>query len=578
MKKLTRNLSWFVSWFIIFLCSQSELNAQGTVTFVTPNDAPLGDTITLNISGSGTVFSVATTSLNNTTSSLNIFASSFIVNNDSSMEATFIIPNNPLYVGLWDVHAGLAFPLVDGFEITSPNIVIQGIAYFDSTVNCIPDATDPRLYYRYILVQPGDIYASVTPSGFYSVEIPTGFYTATVTLVQNYTWEGVSCPASGNYTLNIASLTPYVISNQNFGTYYTDTCARMKTIVASSNMRPCFDHYTNISYTNLTPILATNVVVEVTLDNYLNPYLSSPSWSSQIGNVFTYNIGNVFPFATGNISIYDSVSCAASAGTIVCIDAMTTVTPTTCFDSIDNYFNYCAATMLAFDPNDKQTISPQTTAISADDELTYMIRFQNTGTDTAFTVVIIDTLPSDLLPSTLIPGASSHPFTYNLSGTGLAEFTFNNILLPDSAASEPESHGFVTFSIRQQPGNSPGTQIMNTAGIYFDFNPPVITNTTFNEIPLPVNIEDQLTDHNQIITYPNPFTNSTRFSFKNKDLNSIYSITLYDVIGKAVKRINNITSSYYDLERGNLAPQIYFYMVQESEKQIGVGKLIILSE
>ena len=119
---------------------------------------------------------------------------------------------------------------------------------------------------------------------------------------------------------------------------------------------------------------------------------------------------------------------------------------------------------------------------------------------------------------------------------------------------------------------------MNTAGIYFDYNAPVITNTTFNEIAVPANVEEQLMDSKGIATYPNPFTNSTRFSFVNKDVNSIYSITLFDVTGKLVKEIKNITGLSYDLERGDLAPQVYFYMVQESEKQIGVGKLVILSK
>ncbi len=576
MKKITSNLIWIFSLLFVF-SSQNHLSAQGTVTFVTPNNSVIGDTITLNISGSGTVFSVGTTSLTNS-SSWAIMPTSIIVNNDSSMQATFIIPNNLLYVGLWDVNAGLASPLVNGFEITSNMVTIEGVAYYDSNTNCILDPIDQRLYNRYVLFQPGSIYASVDVNGFYTMEVPTGFYTGTLTYVQNYSWEGVSCPITGDYTINIASATPYTISNQNFGTNYTDTCARMKTDIASLNMRPCFIHETYITYQNLTPFFATNTVVEVTLDNFLTPVFSFPAWSTQVGNVLTFNVGNVAPFAYEYIYLYDSVSCLAPLGNILCIDAMTTVTPTTCFDSVDNYMNYCAPTTLAYDPNDKQTILPQTTLIEATDELKYMIRFQNTGTDTAFTVVILDTLPANLLPSTLIPGVSSHPFTYNVSGTGLLEFTFNNILLPDSTASEPESHGFVTFSIRQQPGNPPGTQIMNTAGIYFDFNAPVITNTTFNEIAIPANVEEQNMDQKSIATYPNPFTTSTRFSFMNKDVKSIYSITLFDVTGKVVKEIKNITGLSYDLERGDLAPQVYFYMVQESDKQIGVGKLVILSK
>lgn len=47
---------------------------------------------------------------------------------------------------------------------------------------------------------------------------------------------------------------------------------------------------------------------------------------------------------------------------------------------------------------------------------------------------------------------------------------------------EEASHGFIKFAIAQTPGNVAGNVIQNSAGIYFDFNTPVITNTVSNTI------------------------------------------------------------------------------------------------
>ncbi|MBK6831758.1 MAG: hypothetical protein IPG92_13905 [Flavobacteriales bacterium] len=103
------------------------------------------------------------------------------------------------------------------------------------------------------------------------------------------------------------------------------------------------------------------------------------------------------------------------------------------------------------------------------------MRFQNTGTDTAFPIVITDTLPQYLDPATIRMGAGSHGFSWSLSGQGTLRWVFPNILLPDSNVNEPRSHGFVSFRIRPYQPLLPGTTIENIANIYFDFNPPVIT-------------------------------------------------------------------------------------------------------
>jgi len=73
--------------------------------------------------------------------------------------------------------------------------------------------------------------------------------------------------------------------------------------------------------------------------------------------------------------------------------------------------------------------------------LTYKIRFQNTGTDTAFNIVVLDTL-SDLLDvSTFVPLVSSHPYALEIVDSNVLKYSFENIMLPDSNINEPGSHG-----------------------------------------------------------------------------------------------------------------------------------------
>jgi uncharacterized repeat protein (TIGR01451 family) len=145
----------------------------------------------------------------------------------------------------------------------------------------------------------------------------------------------------------------------------------------------------------------------------------------------------------------------------------------------------------SYDPNDKQ-LSPigvtEKKFIKNTDLLEYLVRFQNTGSDTAYTVVIRDTLSKFLDVSSLIVGASSHSYTWGISGKGnpIITFTFDNIYLPHAKVKEPASNGFVKFKIRQTAGNPIGTKITNKAGIYFDFNSPIITNETLNEIGDPI--------------------------------------------------------------------------------------------
>lgn len=157
----------------------------------------------------------------------------------------------------------------------------------------------------------------------------------------------------------------------------------------------------------------------------------------------------------------------------------------------------CIEVVGSYDPNIKSVI-PEGVGpnheIDKDWTLDYMIEFQNTGNDTAFLVVLKDTLSENLDLSTIQVKGASHNFTWNLNPDRELVFTFENILLVDSFTNEPGSHGFVRFEITPSTHLIPGDSIENRAGIYFDFNDPIITNTVWHTIRKPVVASSEQTD------------------------------------------------------------------------------------
>jgi uncharacterized repeat protein (TIGR01451 family) len=138
----------------------------------------------------------------------------------------------------------------------------------------------------------------------------------------------------------------------------------------------------------------------------------------------------------------------------------------------------------SYDPNEKDN-APEGVEwahyVLPNTPIDFTVHFQNTGTDTAYKVVVMDSLSNDLDLATLELGAASHPYIVSLSGQGVAvlKFTFNNIDLTDSTTDELNSHGFVKYKISPKASTPLGTRINNSADIYFDYNFPVRTNTAF---------------------------------------------------------------------------------------------------
>jgi uncharacterized repeat protein (TIGR01451 family) len=238
----------------------------------------------------------------------------------------------------------------------------------------------------------------------------------------------------------------------------------------------------------------------------------------------------------------------------------------------------CVVVRGSYDPNDKRGFPLGTGSLNnilPNQDLEYVIRFQNTGTDTAFTVVIRDTLSSEFDIFSITPGVSSHNYQFRIYGNRILEWTFNNIMLPDSNVNEPESNGFVTFTIKQNSNLQNGLTLMNSAGIYFDFNAPIITNTslhTINEIqPLVITSLFKTTYNNtfDINIYPNPTKSLIHLQLGN---NQLSIITIFNTIGKVILN-RSVSSNYSSINIENLPSGVYLIEIQQGAQKV-VKKII----
>jgi uncharacterized repeat protein (TIGR01451 family) len=251
--------------------------------------------------------------------------------------------------------------------------------------------------------------------------------------------------------------------------------------------------YIKLNWGNYGPE-ATNYSLQLTWPQGVTIQTSSIQNPNYVisGNSITWNLGSINPGYTNTDILYFNVPFGLADGTQHLFNS--TITANLVSDCYSGNNNGGLLQILgnSYDPNDKNVyrktfhaneisgFSESDINFGEVDELEYTVRFQNTGTAPAQNIYILDTLDAELDWSTFELIQSTHEVEVENFGNGVLRFKYNNIWLPDSSESQELSQGHFVFRIRENPGNPIGSEITNTAYIFFDWNPAIITNTTYN--------------------------------------------------------------------------------------------------
>ncbi len=340
-------------------------------------------------------------------------------------------------------------------------------------------------------------------------------------------------------------------------------------------LRRCFNSYMYIDYCNEGTIVMENATIELTLHEDISIVESSIPVSSQDGNVYTFELGDLDPWECGELNLVVLVDCEVELGEELCYQAE--IFPESdCVIDPRSLGLECQEIIGSFDPNDKRAF-PLTGSdnykVLPDTEIKYQIRFQNTGTDTAFNVFIDDQI-SDLMDLTsLRGGASSHPYEMEILDERIVKFKFDNILLPDSNVNLLGSNGFVNYFIKQNPGHANGTVIENYADIFFDFNDPVRTNTTFHEVDDGIlNTNDSSFNLNFVLS-PNPTQDVLNVEIR-EDLWKGGEVRIVDLQGKTLQ-VERVEGSVKEIRLRGISAGIYLMHLQGDDGILGTRKFVV---
>ena len=463
---------------------------------------------------------------------------------------------------------------------------LTGTVYNDANGNCIMDSGEPGL--ENIPVQCSGIGTSYTDAnGVYTFIVPSGNYTLTQ-FVQPY-YPLAACQ-SANISVTASAASNCIISNDFanqvipvhdlhiFNTYYTPPVVgnNFNQLTIVSNDGTLTESNIQIGYKHDGQILFTSAGAPYTQLNAAN----DPNWYSVTSGFPTLNANDNYSYFN-NYFVPTNIPLATVLymRDTVCHQAPITdwVTDNSPWNNIDDFFPVVVA---SYDPNIKevhpQGIGAQGYIPRTEETLEYVVHFQNTGTWPAQNIVVKDTLDADLDWETLQPGWSNHSYTTSMDENGVVSFSFENIYLPDSASNPTGSIGVFSYSIKIKSGLPDLTQITNTAAIYFDYNAPVITNTTMNTIADSLNSVMSLEDEKLSVTlFPNPTQN--QFTLQWNDTQSGNAqVEIFDIAGKLLftnkyqvaNGTNNIAINTSGWEEGLYLVKLY------SNHKTSVNKLI----
>ncbi|MDC8000633.1 T9SS type A sorting domain-containing protein [Aequorivita todarodis] len=445
------------------------------------------------------------------------------------------------------------------------NTILGNIRYDFDTNGC--DQSDYNASSLLVDVTNGvNNYRTLTnEDGSYVVFVGEGTFTTTI--------NSESLPA--NFEAAPASVTTVFTGNGNEDT--ADFCLTATTVFDDLRVsilpldaaRPGFDSEYLIVYENLgTQPLDGEVSLQFD-DSRQGFLIADPSQTSINGNLISWDFTDLVPFQSREIrAVFNTFPPPINQGDDV-LQFSAIINPISSDINPDNNVADLNQIIVnSYDPNDKQVAQGVSIFIEeASEYLDYVVRFQNTGTANATTVKISDQLSDNLNWNTVRTLSSSHDYRVEIRNDNEVYFIFENIDLPPESTDPEASKGYIAFQVLPMLDLQIGDFVNNTANIFFDFNPPIITNTVtttiIDELSVPENSWKELS------LFPVPTKGNVSIKYNG----TIQQIDIYNELGQLLLKQFNPNGIYF-IETEKLSNGIYFVKLRDDKAKETVKKLI----
>ena len=451
------------------------------------------------------------------------------------------------------------------------------LAFLDSNNNGIQDPGEPNFplgVFDYDINTSGTINNITSPTGSHSIyeDDATASYDFGYSILPEYaSYYSISTAAYTNQMISATGgMTTLLFPITSISTY-TDVASY---IVPLSPPVPGFTYTNRVFYGNLGPAtvpagtLAFNNGATVSILSISEPTAALTTTG------FTFNYTNLLPFEYRFIDVEMTVPVLPVVNLGDLVTNTVSITPINSdINPINNVQTSTQIIIGSYDPNDKmESHGPEIlhASFTENDYLFYTIRFQNSGTASAVNVRIEDFLNPMIDEESVRMIQSSHNYTLDRVDNQLVWY-FNNIQLPHEGVSYELSQGYVYFKVKLKPGFEVGDVVPNGASIYFDFNPPIITNT-FNTT-FTANLSNPFANLEVIKVYPNPMKDVLNISL-NSSSGLVKEVIITSVLGKQIKVIKIDNLKEFQIPVKDLATGIYLLEITTSNNKNYTQKIV----
>lgn len=447
-------------------------------------------------------------------------------------------------------------PVNHAYSVANNTGVLQLSFFHDVNRNCIRDSLESKI--PHTLFNINNVSFLTNKDGNYYGAHPVGVYQIDTLLAVQSKYKNFSSKCSFSpIQINLNQVT-----EEEIGLYIDSTIVDIGIKIYSNTMWRSVkgvqqNYYLEITNYGSKPIYGTKVLTQLDLSTLSN--ISFEKQPATINNgVYTHLIDTLLPQNKISIPFTAMVKPSVPVGSKINFYSMLNVIPMDA-DVSDNSDTLRIEVVGPLDPNDK--IPSDSVVLQSTSTIDYHIRFQNIGSDTAYKVVIVDSLEITNALTSVVINSSSHNYSFSVVDDVLI-WEFNNIKLPSDKQNYKASQGYVNFTVGINPNLGIGDIFKNKALIYFDYEEPVHTNYAKSRVAEFISINESDLKISGVKIYPSP-TNYL-LTLENKGYEE-YSVVIMNSKGVEICKFSLKKFERREIDVSNYPVGVYLL---QTEKEV----------